>query len=601
MIQLETLSCLEVQPGNPAEGRNRTPNLSAIIPGIVASLDLYIDRHRAGLDTRPFRGRQVTVFEAMRNFLRDGGTEGYVKLPSGVGKTVLFTKFIDATRLRTLIVTDRILSINQTGEKLEAFAEGLDVGKIHHAVKEFGREVTIITYASFRINIENKKLNPEDYPLLILDEFDRAGPRTTEAIKEFTNSIKLGFSATVPSRTSLKEIHKMTIKEAVQEGLISPLSVFIAQPNVDLTNIVVDSTGEYNESELGKAINIAKINQPAAELYRKMFIGQSALVFCSGIEHARTVSRLFAKNGIPAGFISGKMRQKEQLEILSQFRKGEIKVLCSADLLTRAYDEPRASVCLNLRPTFSPVLAEQRGGRVLRNDPNDPQKHACIVDFLYELRNPKRLPVSFAQVAESANITTAENDEGKKNSWETARKRTIRFKGKEKIIDNKKIDISGLKIIIDAKEVLRVVKGREAEKKPAIQGWVNKLVIARIAGRSYPLILRRMALYREKYPQWVQKVVDGRGKESEVYAPELVEKVIREVTGIRPAPSGWQTKNNLAVQIRVGRRTIERIVWEKETQRYPQLTGRYLDTRGTPRNFLSPELVRQIKRRLRKI
>lgn len=597
MIQPETIFRPEVEI---AEGRSRAPNLSAIIPSIVANLDSYIDRHRAGLDKKPLRGRQLTVFEAMRNFLKDRQTEGYVKLPSGVGKTVLFTKFIDATRLTTLIVTDRILSINQTGGKLETFAEGLDVGKIYSGAKNFGRKVTITTYDSLCINIENGSLKPKDFLLLVLDEFDRAkSPKRTKTIRQFTNSIKLGFSATVPNHTFLREIHKMTIKEAVQEGLISPFSVFIAQSAVDLTNVSVDSAGEYSESQLEKAINIAKINQPAVELYKKMFAGQSTLVYCAGIDHASRLSNLFAKNGILAGFLSGKMSQKNQQEILSQFKNGEIKVLCSADLLTRAYDEPRASVCLNLRPTFSPILAEQRGGRVLRNDPSNPRKHAFLVDFLYEIRNPKRSPVSFAQVAESANITITKDDGWEKNSWETARKKTIPFR-KEEEIDGKEIEISGLKIIIDAEEVLRVAREREAQKEPEFKGWVNKLTIARMTGKSYPLIRRRMILCEEKYPQLVRVVVDQRGRKSKVYAPELVEKTIREAIGIQPAPDGWSTVSHLAVEIRAGGRTIERIVREKETQR-PQLIGRYLDARGTPRRFLSPKLVKQIKRGSRKI
>lgn len=597
MPQLETISRPEVQTGNPAEGRSRAPNLSAIIPGIVARLDLYINSHKAGLDTRPFRERQLTVFEAMRNFIGGGGTEGYVKLPSGVGKTVLFAKFIDATKLTALIVTDRILSINQTGEKLETFAEGLDVGKIYSEVKNFGRKVTVTTYDSLCINIGNGSLKPEDFPLLILDEFDRAqSPKRTKTIRQFTSSIKLGFSATVPNHTFLKEIHKMSIKEAVQEDLISPFSVFIAQSSVDLTNVVVDSTGEYNESELEKAINIARINQSAVKLYKKMFAGQSALVYCAGIKHASRISNLFTENRISAGFISGKMSQKEQQEILSQFKKGEIKVLCSADILTRAYDEPRASVCLNLRPTFSPVLAEQRGGRVLRKDPNDSQKHAFLVDFLYETGNPKRFPVSFAQVAESANITITKDDGGEESSWETARKRTP-FRKKEET-DNKVIDISGLKIIIDAAEVLRVVRGRETKKEPAIQGWVNKLAIARMTNKSYPLIRRRMVLYERIYPHWVAVVVDQRGKERKVYAPELVEKIMQEAIGIQPAPDGWSTISNLGIKIRVGDRTIKRIIQEKGMQRS---IGKFLDRRGTPRRFLSPKLVKQIKRRLGKI
>lgn len=652
-------------PDLPKASESSESPISKMLQNAVTSLDRYIERHRAGLDSKPFKERQLTVFENIRNFLNNGETEGYIELPCAVGKTVLYTKFIDATRLKTLIVTDRILGINQTEEKLETFAEDLDVGKIYHAVKEFGREVTITTYDSLRINIKNGTLNPADFQLLVLDEFDRAGPKTTETIQKFTNSIKLGFSATLPYYTFLKEIHTMSIKEAVEEGLNCGFSVILAKTRVDLTNVPIDSRGEFDEIQLGKTINLVGINQPWVELYQEMFEGKFVLAYCAGIEHAKTLSELFAKNGIPAGFISGKNSPNEQREILSQFKNGEIKVLCSADILIRAYDEPKASIAFNIRPTFSPRVAKQRSGRVLRNDPDDSAKHAHIVDAIYETGNTKKLPISFAQIAGSAHITA---DKEKNDSWETAGRKIIPFKEEKEIIDNKEIDIFGLKIIIDAEEVLRVVREREDRKyevaparwmnasnlakiyskgrgtivrianeyrkahpewfniytvpqngeliefyspelieilnmnlkrlQPVHERWVNKLTIARMTRRPYYLIRRRMIRYRADYPQWVQVGVDNRGKPSEVYAPELVEKVVQEVTGIQPAPRGWQVITNLADQIGVERRIIKGIVRDA-TKKHPELIREGLDKRRNVRRFMSPRLVNQIKERLR--
>ncbi|MDO8505926.1 MAG: hypothetical protein Q7S48_05140, partial [bacterium] len=57
------------------------------------ALDQYIAAHKTG-EAEILRERQVPIFEDLRTFIEQGGKEGYVKVPTGVGKTVLFTELI---------------------------------------------------------------------------------------------------------------------------------------------------------------------------------------------------------------------------------------------------------------------------------------------------------------------------------------------------------------------------------------------------------------------------------------------------------------------------------------------------------------------------
>src|SRR3989344_3629664 len=68
------------------------------------SLDTYIENHKSNCEDRTLRDRQFSVFEELRDFLEQGGKDGYIKLPTGVGKTVLFIEFLEATNLKALIV-----------------------------------------------------------------------------------------------------------------------------------------------------------------------------------------------------------------------------------------------------------------------------------------------------------------------------------------------------------------------------------------------------------------------------------------------------------------------------------------------------------------
>ena len=219
------------------------------------SLDQYIQNHKDGSE-QVLRERQVTVFEDLRDFLEQGGTEGYVKLPTGVGKTVLFTELIEALNLKTLVVVPTKLLVKQTTEAVEEFASDLEVGKIYSSAKEYGHQVTITTYDSLTSQLATGKIKPEDFDCVVLDEVHVSlSNKRVEAVKSFKEAVKIGFTATPEYSPNKKvgnllghEIHRMDIKEAVEEGLLSPFSALIAKTEVDLSKVKIkENTGEYDE------------------------------------------------------------------------------------------------------------------------------------------------------------------------------------------------------------------------------------------------------------------------------------------------------------------------------------------------------------------
>lgn len=427
------------------------------------SLDEYIQNHKDGSE-QVLRERQVGVFEDLRDFLEQGGTEGYVKLPTGVGKTVLFTELIEALDLRTLVVVPTKLLIKQTKEAIEEFASDLDIGRIYASAKEYGRQVTITTYDSLVSQIATGKIKPEDFDCVVLDEAHVSlSDKRVEAVKSFKQAVKIGFTATPEYSPNKKvgnllghEIHRMDIKEAVEEGLLSPFSALIAKTEVDLSKVKIkENTDEYDEKELEKAVNVASRNQAAVDLYKKRFNGELAVAYCVGVKHASTVAAAFRRSGVPAAHISGEMSEKIQQALLEKFHTGEIKVLCNADLLIAGFNEPQASVCLNLRPTRSRVVAEQRGGRVVRIDKKNPKKHASIIDFVDKGIKLKRPPVLFADVAGGAEFYPKRKGKGRIEG----KKEGSRFKNPPIL------DIPGLEVITDVEEIMKVVRANQENEE----------------------------------------------------------------------------------------------------------------------------------------
>lgn len=430
------------------------------------SLDTYISDHKYGREVT-LREQQLTVFEDLRNFVEAGGKEGYVKLPTGVGKTVLFTEFVEALDLKSLIVVPTKLLISQTGQKLEQFAPDLDVGRVYSGAKEHGRQVTVITYNSLVGQIKNGKLKPDDFDCVILDEVHVAlSDIRQESIKQFTQALKIGFTAT-PEYSGDKKvsdllpnaIHSMEIREAVEEGLLVSFSSILAKTQVDLSKVSVgESNGEYDSLELERAINVVGRNKAAVDLYKNNFNGKLAVAFCAGVLHATTLAQQFNEQDVAAAVISGEDSEKNQQDLRDKFQRGEIKVLCNADILVTGFDEPKAAVCLNLRPTRSRVVAEQRGGRVLRVDSTQNDKHAVVIDFIDSGLPENKQPILFAQIVGAAAVKP--NDSFREAGQQPGGERNV--KSKPLSIAH----IPGLEVIVDTEEIMRIVnKNEESELK----------------------------------------------------------------------------------------------------------------------------------------
>lgn len=450
--------------------REETELVDSVSPEVIArrlqmlnNLDRYITTHGKSGRGQVLREKQLAVFRDTRDFLETGETEGYVEAPTGFGKTVLFSEMIKATDQKTLVVVPSRILVEQTYQRLKQFNPTLDVGRYYSDKKERDNQVTVTTYTSLVISCGG--VRPEDIDLLILDEVHQSLTDTRiEAVGRFSNPVKLGFTAT-PEYTQDKrvenllnnQIHAVTLKEAVETGLLCSFSVFLAETDVDLSNVSVDNDGDYNDRELEEAINIYSRNKSAVELYRRLneeYSGLSkAVTYCVSIRHAQEVARVFNEAGVPAAAIWSDQDKDERRRVLEAYGRGEIKVLTNVNVLTEGFDDPQAALCLNLRPTLSKVVAKQRGGRVLRLDPGNPRKHAIVVDYLDRNENKRTAQVTFAQVAEGSQIINPViidpdgTDTGGNGNGH----------GDKVLVDKEPFDLEGLRVITNSQEVLRIV------------------------------------------------------------------------------------------------------------------------------------------------
>ena len=87
----------------------------------------------------------------------------------------------------------------------------------------------------------------------------------------------------------------------------------------------------------------------------------------------------FTDAGINAVHIDGNTPKDECDRIISDFRKGYIKILCNVDLISEGFDVPDCECAILLRPTKSLTLYIQQSMRCMRYKPS---KRAVIIDHV---------------------------------------------------------------------------------------------------------------------------------------------------------------------------------------------------------------------------
>jgi superfamily II DNA or RNA helicase len=431
------------------------------------------------------------MFCALYKFLVEGNIEGYFDAPTGFGKTVLMTQIIRALRNvneKIFIIVPRTHLLTQTKDELALYCEEMDSGLMYSLKKEFEKKIIIFTYDTFQRMISSKKLDPLTIKYLFLDEPHMAlSEKRSEVVKECKNALKLGFTATdfyseekQVSKILEKKIFKVTIKQGVEEGFLAPFRVIIAETNVDLSNVKITGK-DYNPKLLAKAVILQSRNLSAVLLHKETseFKNESTLINCVNISHAKDVAKLFRKHGYKAKAVHSKLTTTDVEVILADFKKGKLQILCNVNIVGVGFNAPIASICFNLKPTCSIVVATQRV-RNIRINPNNPQKFAYIVDFIDQDKRGNRA-LSYADITEETYIIP---------------KKSCASDSKGKYTVGNIPTIEGLKVHVNSQKIYEILNSDSIEKKLSYEKWIIEITNACIKGwEDYRAIV-------SEHPMW---------------------------------------------------------------------------------------------------
>lgn len=338
------------------------------------------------------RDYQSEAVDAVRADLADGVTRPAVVLPTGGGKTIVFSALGEAERSRgkTLIVAHRDELINQAADKYRSVNPGADVGIVK--AERDDHEHAVIVSSVQTLARPNRRGRISGVGLGIIDECHHATAKSYLDVMDHFGVPFVGFTATLArgDGKALGEVwqkisYEMPLLRMIRRGYLTDVKgIRIKVPDLDLKGLR-KTAGDYREGELGERLAESMAPVTVARAYREHGVREDGTVR-PGILFAPTVAtaQIFAEAMTDEGFrceaIWGDMPMDDRRRVLREFDEGKIDILSNCMVLTEGFDSPRAEVAVIARPTQSSPLYVQMVGRVLRLYPG--KSFALVLDVV---------------------------------------------------------------------------------------------------------------------------------------------------------------------------------------------------------------------------
>ena len=320
-------------------------------------------------------------------------------LPTGAGKSHIVASICENAlknwpETRILMLTHVKELIEQNAQKLRQVWPNAPLGIYSAGLGR--RDFDLITFAGIQ-SVRDKADFIGHIDLLIIDECHLVSHKAEGGYRRLIDSLiainpnmrVIGLTAT-PYRLGHGYI---TDGDALFTDLIEPVVIaqlvndgYLAQLRSKVTDISYDVSGvhkrggEYIEKELQKAVDNDRMNESVVEEVISLAGDRKAwLFFCSGVDHAHHVRDALRDAGIVAETVTGDTPKSERDAILGAYKRGQIRALTNANVLTTGFDYPDIDLIAMLRPTMSPGLYVQMVGRGMRLKSHT--DHCLVLDF----------------------------------------------------------------------------------------------------------------------------------------------------------------------------------------------------------------------------
>ena len=288
-----------------------------------------------------------------------------VVAPCGAGKSYLFAEMIRRTKGEALVLTHR----QELRDQHSTLFESLGINNARIAM----------------IQTEANRLGQYPTPALIVaDEAHLSRSNSWMKVIEHYDTWTVGLTAT-PIRLDGKPLgdifdtllEGVDVKWLIENNRLSPYEYYA--PTVVETDGLRKVAGDFVVTELEQLMNERAIYGDVIRNYRSFAPGERTIIYCVSVRHAESTAEAFNSVGIRAASISADTGTRRRQEIMEDFRRGIITVLCNVGIISEGISIDEVTCCMLLRPTDSVALGIQQMMRCMRYRPG---KTAKIIDMV---------------------------------------------------------------------------------------------------------------------------------------------------------------------------------------------------------------------------
>jgi superfamily II DNA or RNA helicase len=365
--------------------------------------------------TLHLRDYQLEAVEAVQAAAERGVRRPLVALPTGTGKTVVFSELIRRRGGRALVIAHRDELLEQARDKLRVVDPDLRVGVVQGGRDEHDAPVVVASIQTLSRERRMARLLgrgaqaglfPTDpFTTVVIDEAHHAAAPTYRAAIAQLGGFDLEGGPLVVGVTATPErsdgvglqavfeeiVYRRELLDMIRAGYLCDIRAVRVHVELNLDNLKVRA-GDFGDEELGRALIESAAPEHALTAYQQHAAGRKALIFAPTVEVAQLMAGAFTGAGIASRWVSGETPRDERAATLAAFRAGEVQVLANCMILTEGYDEPSVDCLIMARPTKSRPLYVQMVGRGTRRAPG--KADCLVIDLLGNSRRHQLMTVA---------------------------------------------------------------------------------------------------------------------------------------------------------------------------------------------------------------
>ena len=355
------------------------------------------------------RPAQVLALNALQETIQDEYEKALVVLATGLGKTYLAAFFAEQFN-RVLFVAHREEILTQAKSSFLHVHPSKTAGLYNANEKNKDADFVFASIHTLSQKFHLEKFNPNDFDLIVIDEFHHAAaPSYERVLNYYKPKFLLGITAT-PDRLDNKDVYnicdgnvaiRIHFIDAIQRKWLSPFHYYGIYDNTDYSQIRWIGT-RYDEEQLSRV----QLKEEMAKKILEAWILRKqtrTIGFCSTVRQADFLSSYFEKAGYKSLVLSGTTPRNVRLTARNMLESGQLDIIFTVDLFNEGVDIPTVDTLLFARPTESIAIFTQQIGRGLRLA--EGKSHCVIIDLIGNYRNADRkLTVFTADTNEKATI-----------------------------------------------------------------------------------------------------------------------------------------------------------------------------------------------------